>query len=152
METTNISVRVPPHVKQFLRENGYNPRHILESFYAECKKNKLPKLREELKKAQESVLQLEQSVIQLEHENDIKIEKIAKKEEEKLRDGYDLFVDIIKNTFGERAKTRHIKQYLHSKKELSEKELEKILKKVSTDKFSIDDYKNVRVKTLKEGD
>jgi len=79
LETTIIAVRVPLYVKQFLRENGYNPRHILESFYAECKQNKLPKLREELQKARESVLQLEQNVIHLEHENDIKIEKNTQK-------------------------------------------------------------------------
>lgn len=68
-------MRVPPKVKEFLRENGFNPRHILEDFCSQCRKNKLPKLREELKKAEESVLQLRQNVIQLEHENDIKIQE-----------------------------------------------------------------------------
>ena len=75
MKTVYITVRVPPSVKEFLRENGYNPRHILEDFCAECRQNKLPKLREELQKARESVLQLEQNVIQLEHQNDIKIKE-----------------------------------------------------------------------------
>lgn len=78
MKTDILSLRLPPHIIEYFRKNGYNPRTLLEKIYSEKRKNEIPELKKEIEDHQKRIVQCQVLIEQKTKEEQDRITKQAK--------------------------------------------------------------------------